>query len=330
MIKINKKGAFELSFSMLFSIIAGAVIIFIAIYAATQVVTTSQATTYSEAAVSISNLLNPVVNSITSAFATKVEFRKETRIYLNCSSSTTKSPYFGAETIAFSEQSGFIKKWLEPGAEISRYNKYVFSDAMEQGKTLYIFSKPIYFGYRVDDLLVMNMDNYCFVGTPSRIQEELEQLNMANLNITNQLVLCPKNSIKVCFGIPGCNITVTGECDNNYCENQYDAGRVEKNGKNLYYTGNLIYAAIFSSPEIYSCNIERLGKKTAELGKVYKDKIEIISQKNCNTQVGNYIDEVIKISSNLTMNNLANLDYQAKLMDDQNKINQICKIYSSE
>lgn len=326
----QKRGAFEMSFGMLFAIIAGAVIIFLAIYATTKFVQTTKQVAYTEAAVSLSNLMNPIVNGITSAFATSIDFRKDTRIYLNCSTETGKSPYFGAETIGFSEQSGLVAKWTEPEIGITRNNKYIFSEAIEQGKKLTIFAVPFYLGYRVDDLIMTSMGDYCFVSAPSFIGEEIGSLGIENINITARIDQCKPNSIKVCFGFlsGACDIAVEGDCNEDYCKSQYDTGRIVKSGKTIYYAKNLIYAGIFASPEIYECNIKRLGRKAAELGEVYKEKIGIVELKECNTAIGPYIDGIAAIAGNLSMSQLANIYYQASLMDEQNCNNMQCRIYA--
>ncbi len=328
---LKSKRSFEMSFGMLFAIIAGAVIIFLAIYATTRFIGTTKYTQYSEAAVALSNLMNPIVNGITSAYATSIGFRKETRVYLNCSTLTGKSPYFGAETLSFSEESGLISKWSEPGSEISRYNKYVFSNSVEQGKNLHIFAVPFYIGYRVDDLIMISMSNYCFVSAPGFIQKTVTNLGIENINLSETLTACPRSSVKVCFGfgseLTGCNISVDGNCNDIFCQSQYDSGTVAKQGGSIIYSGGLIYAAIFSSPEIYKCNIERLGKKAAELGQIYKEKSDVVKLQECHTLIGPYLDSIISMSGNLTMSKLANLNYQAKLMDEQN-CQSNCPIYA--
>ena len=327
------KRSFELSFGMLFAIIAGAIIIFIAIYATTRFVRIEKYAAYSEAAKAIANLMNPVVSGITSAYATKIDFKKETRVYVNCSTESVFSPYFGRQIIAFSEESGIFKRWSEPGAEIARYNKYIFADSTEQGKKLYIFSKPFYLGFKVDDLIMLSMKDYCFVGAPGFVQEEIEDIGLENVNISGSIEKCKHDSVKVCFGFSttDCNVSVYGECSEEYCKTEYDTGRIVKNGKTVYYVGSLIYAGIFSSPEIYECNVKRLGKKTAELGSVYIDKIDIVKQKECNTVIEPFLEQIIVSSKNIkSSSNLININYQAKLMDEQNCNQMLCKIYSSE
>jgi hypothetical protein len=264
-----------------------------------------------------------------SATALKIKFSKETQIYLTCSTSSQYSPIFGKQTIAFAEESGILKKWTEPGAEISRYNKYVFSENVSQGKTYYLLSKPFYAGFRVDDLVMTTFNNYCFVAAPTDIQEEIENLGMENINFTTNVKNCKANQVSVCFSFAaeGCDMSVVGQCDRDYCKTQYDRGYVRKRGDTMYYYGNLLYAAIYSSPEIYECNVKRLGKKIAELGKVYEGKIEVVKTKNCESLVGNNLDLIIPVAQKINSSaQMLKIQEYSKEMDEIN-CKSLCKIY---
>jgi hypothetical protein len=333
---IKNKQAFEMSFAWIFAIIAGSVIILLAIYGATKFVNTTQTSQYSESAMNILNMLNPVVNGVTSAYSTKIEFPKETRLYLGCTMKSDFTSVFGRQTLAFSEQSSLLRKWPQPGINVSRYNKYIFSNSVEQGKTFYIFSKPFYTGFRVDDLVFMNANKYCFVAPPMPIQKEIEDLNLKNVNHTDNIEKCKADELKVCFGfnLNECDMTVSGDCEDDYCGDlgEYDIGKVEKkNGKVLFYTSSLIYAAIFSSPEIYECNIARLANKVNELAKVYKNKAVILRTKECNTIIDSYLDDLITQSENITTSSkFIGLRATAKLMDEKNCADTQCPVYNPE
>ncbi len=325
----NKKG-FDIPFGNLFAIIAGVAILILAIYATTQlIVPQAKYSEYTQAAAQLSNYLNPIVNGISSAYSSKISFGKNTRVYLTCSTWGQYSPIFGKQTIAFSEESGILKKWTEPGAEISRYNKYVFSDNVTEGKTYYIFSKPFYAGFRVDDLVMTTFNNYCFVAAPADIEEEIKSLGMGNINFSTNVDNCKANQQSVCFGFASdkCAISVVGQCDGSFCKTQYDRGYVRKGTESMYYYGNLLYAAIYSSPEIYECNVKRLGKKIAELGKVYQGKIEVVKTKNCDTLVGNSLDLIVPLAQRMNSSaQMLRIQEYAKEMDDSNCKN-LCKIY---
>ncbi len=330
------KRSFDLPFSWIFSAIAGAFIIFIAVYAAVRLVGTQQTEVTSEAAKDVANFLNPVVNSVSSAFATKMDFNKETKLQFGCEVSSRNSPTFGRQIIAFSEQSGFLNKWTDFGANISRYNKYVFADNIEQGKTVYIFSKPFYAGFRVDDLIMMTSKDYCFVAPPQFVEDEISMLGMKNVNTSSEISGCKKNSVSVCFdsGVNGCNITVSGECENlgiTNCKSEFDIGKVEKNSKTMYYFGSLMYGAIFSSPEIYECNIQRLAKKTNILASIYSDKINIMKLQGCSSNIEDDLNELAEKTKTITSSaKLMEIYSVLKTMDEKACNEKICAVYDPE
>ena len=322
-IMLKSKRSFEMPFSWLFAIIAGAIIIIIAITATVKIVNQGQQTIYSEAAKELGNMLNPVVNGFGSAYATKIDLTKETRVYLYCYETSDKSPIFGREALAFSEESGFITKWNAPGMNISRYNKFIFSKNIEQGKRLNLFSVPFSAGFRVDDLIMMNADNYCFVAAPDKMQSNLKSIGIRNINFSSTADLCPKKSTNVCFSESlsnKCNITVIGSCSDDSCSDTlglFDRGVVAINSKSVPYTGNLIYAAIFSSPEIYSCNVRRLAAKINELARIYKDKADMVKIKDCNSMAGPYLDELITVSAQLKQSLTLQELYQIRTISNQ-------------
>lgn len=320
----NKKG-FELSFGMIFSIIAGAVIIFLAVYTVSRLVTTNQNALYSESAQSLANILNPIANDISiSMSAPDINFKKQTKVYLDCYAPDYRSPVFGRQTISFSEESGFLGGWTSPGANISRSNKYIFGENEQSGKAIHIFSKPFFVGYKVDDLVFLTMNNYCFVAPPESIKEEIENLKINNINITSEITKCKKDSYKVCFDFLGeCNATVYPDYAG------YETGKVIKSGINLYYTGSLLYAAIFSSTKLYECNVKRLGAKASELARLYKEKIAVVKSNQCNSLIENNLDAILGLAENLSSSKLNNLNSEAKIMDTKN-CGAECQIYSGE
>jgi hypothetical protein len=324
---IKNKGGFEMSFSVIFAIIAGAVILFLAIYATTSLIKGGQETTYTEAAKSIDNYLGDLVTGISEGVSTKIIFKKETRILFDCSysSESTSSP-FGQQTIGFSEESGIGERWYESKTKITRKNKYIFANNTEQGKKMFIFIKPFYMGFKVDDLIIMSSNQYCFVknSMPNRIIEDLENLNMENVNLVDSLNVCGNKNVTVCFGNGNCDVNVYSDsclgCD------EYEVGRVEKDGDSADYVGNLLYGAIFSSPEIYKCNLARLGKKTAVLSELYLGKIDEVSSKNCNSVIGPYLQV---LSNGFNEENVKSQYRVVKEMDSENEI-AVCKIYPGE
>lgn len=333
--RMKNKKAFDLPFSWIFSIIVGAVIIFLAIFVTTSLIKTSTQVKYSQSAQELLNLLNPVVNGVTSAYSTRVNFNKETRIELTCDEKTSTSPFFGRQSLTFAEESGFLKKWLQQGVAVSRYNKYIFSRGLSQGKTLFLFSKPFYAGFRVDDVVIMTFDKYCFVSAPSYVEDEVTMLNLGNVNLSDKISSCPKNYLTACFGFEDsqCNISIMPTCSDENCGalefGEYGKGYVSNFGKTVYYYGSeLLYAAIFSSPEIYECNIKRLGNKASELALIYRDKIDIVKIRDCNSLIGLDLEELSETCKNLK----SSLDLY-KVYDITNGMDDItceetCRIYA--
>lgn len=329
---LRNKNSFDIPFSWIFAIIAGTVILLIAIYATTQFIGTTSYIKDSEAGKQFTILLSPISNGISSAQATRIDLNKETRIYVSCDASSYGNYFFGKQMIAFSEESGFMKKWGKPGANISLTNKYVFANRIEQGKTIYIFSKPFNTGFRVDDLIFMSTENYCFVAPPSFIQTEISDLNskLKNINLSANIQDCQKSSFKVCFGFDtnGCNASVYGSCSSIQCGSEYDYGYTLRDNKRIDYFDSLIYASIFSSTDNYECNIKRLGNKISELSSVYRDKIGIVSQKGCSSTISGYLENIMSASRNLTSTRLMNIYENAVMMDEENGKSN-CEIYSS-
>jgi hypothetical protein len=325
---MRDKKAFEMTFSWLFALIAGAVIIILAVYASLSIVKTKTQESQTEGAYVISNYLNPISNALISSQFIKKELIKETRIYLSCMETSQKSPNFGRIGIRFAEKSGIGKKWNDNGLEIGRYNKYVFGKNISQGKKMYLFSKPFLAGFRVDDIIVLTMDQYCFVSSPESIKKEIELLNPENINVSSNIEECPKDSNIVCFGLKKeeCDVVVYPNCQSELCDYEYEKGKVEKNGESVNYYGNLIYGAIFSDKKIYECNVARLGKKTAELAKIYSTKLNIVSEKGCNSLIGLNLKKIEDYGLELKSSNLNDLFIESKSMDNTNDRSR-CPIY---
>lgn len=325
---LKSRRAFDMPFSWIFAIIAGGVILFLAIYAAVNFIGVAKYRQYTEAAKSITIMVDPLETGIASAVGDVVGFRQETRTYYNCYAPTSAEP-FGKQTIAFSEESGLGEKWAEQGGEISIRNKFIFAGKMEQGKNLYLFSKPFYMGFKVNDLIFATAKDYCFVAPPDLISDEIEQMSvLKNIKINNSIEECAEQSVVVCFGDTSdsrCDIAVNGGNDESF-----SVGYVLKNGEQIVYVGPLLYGAIFAEPEIYECNIKRLGAKISELAMVYKDKIELVKVKGCDSVIAPYLDSIALASSAIDASSKLGEIYQfAQQMDDENEVAE-CKIYSGE
>jgi len=142
--KMNKK-AYEFSFAWIFAIIIGAVIIFVAIYASTQLIDTSRFLGDTETAKQIGTLLSPLETTLESGKTSIIRTQAETRIFNECVSSRGT---FGSQDISVSTSSGVGDVWPKtPGATSSFHNKYMFSSEIVQGEEFYAFSTPFKFPF---------------------------------------------------------------------------------------------------------------------------------------------------------------------------------------
>ncbi|MFH1500643.1 MAG: hypothetical protein ABIE22_01730 [archaeon] len=274
-----KKRGFEFSFSLIFAILAGLFIIFLALYTTMQFIHTSRYSLDTETAKSLSIIFNPLETGIEAGKSAYVSFSSETKIYNECS----EIGNFGYQEFSLASKSGIGPAWQEPGGEITLRNKYIFSDVTE-GKRVYMFSTPFEAGFKVASLTFMYTEKYCFKNPPEFVEDTIRNLNLANINLNSS---CNEGEITVCFGSGrerDCDMIVSDNCRAApSCREDYDVGYVDKGGERLSYYGNLVYAAIFSSPELYECNVKRLAGRTTQLAYLYVDESMFLQGKDCHT-----------------------------------------------
>jgi hypothetical protein len=260
---MNKKGL-EFSFGWLFAIVVGAAIIFLAVYAAIKFIGSEQTVQETQAAKQLETILTPIETGYEAGKSSPpIVFPGVTRVYNNCSSEGN----FGEQSIRVSTLFG--NKWQEQGLPIVSYNKYIFSPDLMQSKEMYVLSKQFEMPFKVANILIIWSDKYCFENPTPEIENEITDLNLNNINITDDITKCDKNSKKVCF------VSQLDECDVFVNTN---ANSVTKRGSPpVYYEGSLIYGAIFSEPEVYECQLKRLMKRTSELALLYNDKSGIVA-----------------------------------------------------
>jgi hypothetical protein len=301
--RYSKKGV-GMPFEWIFAMIAGGAILFIAIYASSQFAGVGNKVVHTQVAAEIIALLDPYETGLASGKSAEINFPKESRIsFSQCDESYN---VFGRQKISFSQK--FFDKYGDPGENVSINNKYVFANDEIEGKNFYLFSKPFFMGFKVADLIVISSDNYCFYQAPEDVKDEIGGLNLGNINFTENNC----TGIKVCFDVQsieqvkrlGCSIVVHPECEIN-CESPYDLGTVAKyNQKGMKteevsYMNNLIYGAIFSSDDLYECNVKRLMNKFNELGNIYMDKIKVIGIKGCGSDVELRLNNAMEIAKAL-------------------------------
>lgn len=307
----GKKG-FEMSFSWMFAIIVGAVILIIAVYAASKFVSLSRTQTDTAVAAQLNVLLNPVETSLESGRYMQIDFSSETRLLNRCSTIGN----FGEQGIRTAAKRGIGEEWQEPGFETIFYNKYLFSSEIEQGEKLHVFVKPFEFPYKIADLIYLTAKDYCFVNPPQNIEGEISDLSITNINVTSSSANCPLQSVKVCFSQTGCDIVVNTV-----------SKTVTKEGRSLTYSqDSLMYAAIFSGADLYECQIKRLMKRSGELAHIYADKSQMLSAEGCSVGLS---QDLINFASASQVNSSLQLNTVSFLAEDLERKNEAltCKLY---
>lgn len=272
------KGYLQISFAWLFAIIVGAFILFLGIYFAVKLIKTEQTIQDAKTGKEIGILLNPLETSFESGKSSSLSFPAETRIYNKCNN----KGIFGRQIIQISQKS--FNKWAETDIDVGFSNKYIFSEEYVEGKKFYVFSKPLYFPFKVSDLIYITPESerYCFINSPEEIEDEILLLNQNNLKIKD----CLTTDVRVCFQeSAGCDIVV-----------DYDSKWVKKDGNRVYFEEDaLMYAAIFADKEVYECQVKRLMQRVDQLSLLYKDKATFVSQVGCDSNL-----------NLLTLSNIAN------------------------
>lgn len=309
----NRKGALEISFGWLFAILAGIVIIFLAIYLSSKLIGTQQTAISAETGQQIGILLDPMETSFESSQTTSITIPTETRINNICNSIEP----FGNQFIQLDQKS--FNKWIATDTKVGFENKYIFSDSSIEGQKFYIFSKPFSFPFKIADLMYITSADtrYCFVDAPSDINTEISQLNQSNLAIDN----CVDSDVKVCFGKQSCDINV-----------DFNSESVIKNKTTMYFSGiedsrALMYAAIFSDKSVYECQIKRLMLRAKELSSIYAGK-ELIAEKNgCDNNLGGELGNFGNVAIGLNeSSDLSFVKTEAESVDNKNNA-RVCLLW---
>jgi len=284
-----------MSFTLLFAIIVGGFILFLAIYGATKFMDIGQQGQIAEVGKEIEVLLNPIETSFESAKSSSIYIPTETRIYNKCDNSGE----FGTQYIEISQKTR--GKWSITDLKAGTPNKYIFSNNYVEGKTFYLFSKPFEFPFKIADVIYMtsSLEEYCFLNPNEDIAKEILDLNQPNI----KLVQCRGDAIKVCFESGNdCDIKVN-----------YYGKYVEKNGEQMYFeTDALMYAAIFSDKDVYECHLKRLLQRLENLAELYRTKESFLaSHGSCPidvssdlTQLSNMANEIQSSDMLFQLNNL--------------------------
>jgi hypothetical protein len=279
--KYNKK-AFEMSFNWIFALIVGGMILFIAIYTAINWGDSMKNKGDTEACSQLVSLFSPMEAGIASGASDVIKFQSPSKIFIKCDNKNDKP--FGNEKISCSGQ--VFGKYGEAGTPTTVKDKYVFGKNVTEGKDITYISFPFDMPFKIGDLIIFLNEKYCFFNAPDKVKEDLETHEALNniINFSKNINDCKNKGKIVCFSSSSsfpnnCNIKVGAFCSDPNCEYEYEVGQVSKDGKTVSYSGNLVYAAIFSDLNIYECNVIRLKARADELYSVYLDKISVMNQR---------------------------------------------------
>ena len=236
----------QTEFVWIFSLIIGAMILFLAIYASSKVLKTGAYYTEAEIVRSFDIILNPfsAIGSIASLTLSKeINMPYETEMNITCSGDSEKISLRQVEKNNKGE-------WTTP---YTIKNKYIFSEQIIRGKKFSAFSKPFKLPWRVDDMIYLVSKNYCFINPPTKIENELNSINATQIKVAVSSEQCgPGTDVRVCFA-PNFN-----DCSSNDAMVSYYSNYLEKNGRLFFLDDASMYAAIFSNKQTYDCNMKRL------------------------------------------------------------------------
>ena len=308
-----------MSFAWILAIIAGSVILFLAIFFAGKLISWGGQQQDAETSAILSIILDPLETSLETYKGNELSSSAELRIY---NDKCSVDGNFGSQKLGAVTESGLGTKWREPFYGHSTKNEYIFSRDTEQGKKFMVFSMPFNFPFKVSSLIFLSSEDYCFLDAPDEIKDKFQGSKITKIKFSDTKSNCSKQSIKVCFGsgvdCDSDEIVVYGNTGG------YDYGSVIKNGNEVYYTGSLLYGAIFSSPELYECNVNRLVKRTINLAYLYKDKIEFVQKRGCDSQLDIPLTNLINTAKEFkSSKDLSDLQVIAKEIEDTGG----CKIY---
>jgi len=312
MIALNEKQGFlNISFNWLFGLIIGGAVLFLAIYLSVNIWNLGDTQSNTALGKELSILFNPLEAGFEDSMRTSLILPSETRIENDCSTDSS----FGEQRLRTTQKTK--QGWEQAGYSISSKNRYVFSESLVTGKTLEVFSKPFSFPFKVATLtyLIPDTDHYCFIDAPQDMRKELSQLHLVSYTNVTHESFCAEDDITVCF--------FGGDCIINVNIAQH---RVEKEGETLYFTDDaLMYAALFSDPTLYECQVSRLISRAHTLAEIYYDKSTLVQTKNCHSTLplDSFIGATERIQSSRDLLGLEDTSQEIRRLNDRTD----CKLW---
>ena len=266
--KRTKKGFLDLSFSWIFALILGGMILFGAIYGVAKLTKVGNIQASGVVATDLTNVFNALDTNTESIYSVYVTMPLDSRVKNSCDLSGT----FGRQSLSVEQK--IKNKWTNANLNVYSYNQYVFSPAMPYktgSKGYYAITKEFDLPFKVSNVIYLIPENakYCFIDAPLSIKKELSLVSNDSIF---EFDSCSDNSVKVCFnGLSSCNVSVN-----------YNSKTVEKNGQTMYFSDDaLMYGAIFSDQTNYECEVSRLIRRAGELSKIYSEKSSILQPLGC-------------------------------------------------
>ncbi len=316
---MNRKGL-DFTFSWIFAIIAGAVILFSAIYITTKLIGSDKVQGDTFVAAELSNILSPVETNLEDSKYSLIKFTADTRVFNDCSSSGP----FGKQEISTASRSRIGADWGKKSVPVHSFNRYVFSREIEETneKKMRVLSSPLEMPFKIGDAIIMYGGNYCFVNPPDDIEENFMDLSSngaqdIGINISSTMNTCPLNYTTVCFNANGCDVKVNTV-----------GGIVSKYGVDLYYYGDsLELGAIFSDPEVYECQVKRLAKRAGELGVVYRNKASYVEGSGCSNNLVSDLQSFVLATNVTDSRDFGRITQIADSLEEKNDGLASCKIF---
>lgn len=309
----------QIEFAWIFAVIVGTIILFFAFYfVGTKLLSQKYEETTVEAQ-SLDILLNPFsqLGEIAAATATPLALQQPYNLTLEC---------INNENIGYNEIT--LSKKGTTGISRIVYDKYIFVEQNLETKKFQAISMPFEMPWRVADIIILwpYDKKYCFKNAPTFVKEKLGNETTEGLNIpsiyfdSTSYSSCPEDATKVCFGTnTNCDIKVQ------ITNTAQKFGSTTKEGKTIYFASEaLMYASIFSDPEIYKCNVQRLASRLYFQTSVYEEKAITLSQRGCSASFNllplKTAAENIVRGAGVTSDNLQSLSTAAQTIKQQNEI----------
>lgn len=262
----------EVSFAWLFALLAGAVILSLALYATISFVQQGRTEVDSETAAAFVALLSPIETSLQYSRASYITLSENTNIDNLCNS----QGLFGRQQIQTEVDSTFSEP--SAGVPITAQNKYLFSQERLEGDTIGIIAFPIYLPYKVADAIILIDEPYCFVDAPDEIKNDLEGLGIERVSFVDALQECAE-ARTVCFGNSRCDVFVDVQ------RSSVTSSATMYSIPDVQGSQALLYAAVFSDPTIYECQVQRLIKRASEIAALYSSKATILESSACSSHL---------------------------------------------